>query len=191
MARDLRVMGDDGIITLVEDELGAVHRLRLYNLPSQTQKPLNLDDVLPPGSILAIKEPYCEAASEDMSGIRVDHPSDLIYLSEGHALFPAIWKHQFDDPSVSPSESLKNEGNAFFKARKYKQSVLKYVSHISRELISFNEFPKIHGGVALRTFPLPWCDSPFESRSSIPSSRGLFPRRERCTEVSWRDSSKP
>ncbi len=34
MARDLRVTGDDGVLTLVEDELGAVHRLRVYNLPS-------------------------------------------------------------------------------------------------------------------------------------------------------------
>lgn len=128
MARDLRVAGDDGVLTLVEDEHGAVHRLRLYNLPSQSQELRNLEDVLPLGAVLAIKEPYCEAASEDMSGIRVDHPSDLCYLSEGHALFPEIWKHQFDDPSVSPSESLKNEGNAFFKSRKHRLSALKYVS---------------------------------------------------------------
>ncbi|KLO12661.1 hypothetical protein SCHPADRAFT_915546 [Schizopora paradoxa] len=138
MARDLRVAGDDGVVTLVEDELGAVHRLRLYNLPSQNQKPLNLDDILPPGCVLAIKEPYCEAASEDMSGIRVDHPSDWMYLSEVHALFPEIWKHQFDDPSVSPSESLKNEGNAFFKAHKYRQSVLKYT-----EALRFERSPSL------------------------------------------------
>ncbi len=65
MARDLRVTGDDGVLTLVEDELGAVHRLRVYNLPSapsssQDGKSRSLDDVLPPGAVLAIKEPYCE-----------------------------------------------------------------------------------------------------------------------------------
>ncbi len=69
---------------------------------SQDGKSRNLEDVLPPGAVLAIKEPYCEATSVDISGMCVDHC--LYYLSERHKKV----EHQFDDPSVSLSESPKS-----------------------------------------------------------------------------------
>ena len=125
LPRDMRPSGDDAILTIVEDELGSVHRLRVYNYPAG--KARNLGDLLPSGVVLAIKEPYCEAATEDLSGIRVDHPSDLVYLSEGSALFPTGWKYALDNPAVSPSEGLKEEGNLLFKAQKFRQAILKCV----------------------------------------------------------------
>lgn len=128
-ARDMKRVagGDDAVVTIVEDEFGSVLRLRVYNLSLAGNQPRNLGDILPPGVVVAIKEPYCEASSEDLSGIRVDHPSDLCYLTEGNSLFPAEWKHRFEDQSASPSEALKDQGNALYKDKKYRLSILKYV----------------------------------------------------------------
>ncbi len=48
------------MLTLEEDEIGAVYNLPSAQFSSQFGKLWGLDDVVPSGVVLAVKEPYCE-----------------------------------------------------------------------------------------------------------------------------------
>ena len=124
---------EGALCTVIEDESGAVHNLRVYNVDYSDSR-----NVLPYGVALAIKEPYCEAATEATSGVRVDHPSDLVYLSEGDEHYPSSWRATFPkDLPGSPSEKLKDEGNDLFKKGLYRAAVCKYVHLATLILIRF------------------------------------------------------
>lgn len=93
----------------VEDTQGAVERLSVYNLPSAS--PLN--DVLPKGGIVAVKEPYFKATADGGVTVRVDHPSDFVLLKPHDPLVPSQWK---TGPQVALTEcQLKEKGNTAFK----------------------------------------------------------------------------
>ncbi|KAL5513043.1 hypothetical protein ACEPAH_3441 [Sanghuangporus vaninii] len=120
---------EGALCTVIEDESGAVHNLRVYNVDFNDPR-----NVLPFGIALAIKEPYCEAATEATSGVRVDHPSDLVYLSEGDEHYPESWRTTFpENLSCSPSEKLKDEGNELFKKGLYRTAVYKYTAALRRD----------------------------------------------------------
>ncbi|KAH8116275.1 hypothetical protein DFH11DRAFT_1876144 [Phellopilus nigrolimitatus] len=110
-ARYLGAAGEDALLAVVEDERGAVHNLRVYNLHFGR----DVANVLPAGAVLAIKEPYCEAAKESTSGIR-------------------SWKTTFPDDQVrSPSEELKDRGNDAFKNKLYRTAVSDYSNALQYE----------------------------------------------------------
>lgn len=124
-----RAEKEGGVLaTVVEDEYGSALVLRLFNYPiSSTTTASNApspEDFFPPGLLFAIKEPYCEAASEATSGLRVDHPSDIVLVDDGHSLVPERWRRKFGD-SQAPAEVLKEEGNAAFKKGVYDVAVLR------------------------------------------------------------------
>ncbi|KAL5531517.1 hypothetical protein ACEPAG_4394 [Sanghuangporus baumii] len=120
---------EGALCTVIEDESRAVHNLRVYNVDFNDPR-----NVLPFGVALAIKEPYCEAATEATSGVRVDHPSDLVYLSEGDEHHPESWRTTFlENLPCSPSEKLKDEGNELFKKGLYRPAVCKYTAALRRD----------------------------------------------------------
>ena len=112
---------------VIEDEKGSVHNLRVYNVlaPGKDER-----HVLPIGITLGIKEPYCEAATEETSGVRVDHPSDLLYLSEGDVHFPDDWRSKAS--KADRSEKLKEEGNERFKGKLFRAAISRHVSILDR-----------------------------------------------------------
>lgn len=119
---------EGALCVVIEDESGAVHNLRVYNVEYGDAR-----NVLPFGVTLAIKEPYCEAATEATSGVRVDHPSDLLYLSEGDLHYPENWRTSFSsDKTCIPSEKLKDEGNECFKSGLYRAAICKCVTRKSK-----------------------------------------------------------
>lgn len=111
---------EGALCAVIEDETGAVHNLRVYNVFTKGRSERN---VLPLGAVVAVKEPYCEAATEATSGVRLDHPSDLVYLSEGDPHFPNAWKSKV--PAAARSENLKEEGNECFKQKSFRAAVSK------------------------------------------------------------------
>lgn len=93
----------------VQDVLGAVDRLSVYNLPSASP----LDRVLPKGAIVAVKEPYFKATADGGVMVRVDHPSDIVLLEPHDSLVPPQWRTA---PKAAKTVSqLKEEGNTAFK----------------------------------------------------------------------------
>ncbi|KAL1895870.1 hypothetical protein Sste5346_004967 [Sporothrix stenoceras] len=76
------------IQTAIEDEYGNVERLAVYNLLPGV-KP---ETFFPPGTIVAIKEPYYKRTADGGMFVRVDHPSDLVFLPREHPLIPVPWR---------------------------------------------------------------------------------------------------
>ena len=111
---------NDSLLTVVEDEHGQAHNLRLYN---QLASGADIQSLFPVGIVFAIKEPYCEGISESVNGIRVDQPADICFLAPGHPLFPAKWTRDIPEHPEKTSECLKNQGNAAFKEKQYRIAI--------------------------------------------------------------------
>ncbi|KAI5124193.1 hypothetical protein M0805_005044 [Coniferiporia weirii] len=130
--REFIATSEGTLHSVVEDEHGAVHNLHVHNI--HYGRNVDCLNVLPAGAVLAIKEPYCEAAKESTSGIRVDHPSDLLYLTEGDSLYPESWKTALpEDLPNSASERLKDLGNDAFKNKLYRTAIYFYSEGLRRE----------------------------------------------------------
>lgn len=98
----------------VEDELGDVDRLAIYNLLPTTEA----NDVLPQGAIVAVKEPYYKLTADGGPFVRVDHPTDFVLLKPGNSIIP----HAFDNYIKQIGQSatrLKEEGNSKFQRSEF------------------------------------------------------------------------
>lgn len=68
----------------MQDELGDVDQIWLYS-QDPTFEP---SDVLPPGQIIAVKQPYYKLDDNGGFGIRVDHLSDLLFIPNTDSIVP-------------------------------------------------------------------------------------------------------
>ncbi|KAF8308413.1 hypothetical protein DL93DRAFT_1882857 [Clavulina sp. PMI_390] len=107
---------------MVEDPDGTVVFLALYNFPGLFQAVQNtLNAFLPMGQLLAIREPWMKqpAAGDGNSMIRVDCPSDVMFLSGSEPLLAGVsWR---DLLPVIPYRydsalKLKAQGTALYKS---------------------------------------------------------------------------
>lgn len=73
------------------------------------------------GSILVVKEPYLKLMDDGHSGIRVDHPSDVKYLSAGDARTPDRWR-QLRSEQASPG-TWNTRGNGFINKSEYRSAI--------------------------------------------------------------------
>jgi hypothetical protein len=76
------------VATCVEDEYGDVEKIAIYN----EREAINPDDLLPVGTIMAVKEPFYKTAVNGDYTIRVDHPSDVVYLDPADERVPLAWQ---------------------------------------------------------------------------------------------------
>lgn len=93
----------------VEDELGDVDRLAIYNLLPTTEA----NAVLPQGAIVAVKEPYYKLTADGGSFVRVDHPTDFVLLKPGNSIIPRRFDLRIKQIGQSATR-LKEEGNSNF-----------------------------------------------------------------------------
>lgn len=113
-------VGLASIQNAVEDTAGDVDRLTIYNLPSQTP----LDKVLPPGAVVAIKQPYYKETADGGVAIRVDHPSDFVMLEASDDLVPSKWRRQ---PKTQPTAAeLKQKGNELLAKKNWEEAASLY-----------------------------------------------------------------
>ncbi|EGP88877.1 uncharacterized protein MYCGRDRAFT_39064 [Zymoseptoria tritici IPO323] len=107
----------------VEDQVGEVDRLSVYNF----EKSLKSTEVLPRGAVFAVKEPYYKVTGDGGVQVRVDHPSDLVKMSEDDArvplgLQPKLRELREDDSA----EQWKAKGNEAFKMKDFRGAVNAY-----------------------------------------------------------------
>ncbi|OJK04901.1 hypothetical protein ASPACDRAFT_49254 [Aspergillus aculeatus ATCC 16872] len=101
------------IMAVVEDEAGDVVMLQLYN----QEKSLATDGRLVEGTVMVIKEPYLKIMADGDYGLRVDHLSDVRFLSDSDPLIPAEWSRR---PGVEASATdWKTRGNDLFAQSAY------------------------------------------------------------------------
>ncbi|KAF4984516.1 hypothetical protein FZEAL_312 [Fusarium zealandicum] len=97
------------VMAMVEDEDGTALLLQIYHQPVETVVPA--DEILYPGRVCILKEPFFKCATGDGSySLRVDHPSDVIWLDESDARVPSKWKPS-RTIAYNNSASIRSQGN--------------------------------------------------------------------------------
>uniref|UniRef100_A0A914Z682 SET domain-containing protein n=1 Tax=Panagrolaimus superbus TaxID=310955 RepID=A0A914Z682_9BILA len=114
-----------GIHTLIKDLNGDVEEATLFNLG------YNVDEIdfLPFGTILIIKEPCLQYASQNKAAsLRVDSPSDIIFVDPtDFDLLDKIGAKQWYESNLSKDAELWQEkANKFFKKEKYEMALKLY-----------------------------------------------------------------
>lgn len=115
----------NGLMTIVKDHQGSCFTLSIYNLVSDFNV-VDATSFLPVGSILAIKEPYCKSTQGGGAMIRVDSPSDVIFIHQFDIFFEKLkvneirWSLRVYDavhngPLCISKMDWKNRGNDLFK----------------------------------------------------------------------------
>lgn len=137
------------VMAVVEDDSGRkdnVELLSLYNCLDDLQVKY-LDDWIPKGTILIVKEPYYKLTADGNASIRVDHVSDVLFLepvSNGEIAhcalrdchevgsgdlvkiginLPVDWIPAKDQKSIQTPTELKDAGNFAYKRGNYYQAV--------------------------------------------------------------------
>lgn len=121
----LRIQAVQGAIV---DAAGDVDRIAVYNF----EIGLTPEMVLPVNAILAIKQPYYKVTMDGGVIVRVEHPSDLVLLSETDPRAPpALWRASSALGSGEGALSWKVKGNQAFKARDYRKAVECYTGGLN------------------------------------------------------------
>ncbi|KAK4700681.1 hypothetical protein P7C70_g5558, partial [Phenoliferia sp. Uapishka_3] len=84
-----------GLTFMAEDEKGRVDMISIYNINLKSIRcGPELDQLFPVGTVLAIREPtYKMAATGPGTLVRIDSPTDALWIGENHPLFKsAQWK---------------------------------------------------------------------------------------------------
>jgi tetratricopeptide (TPR) repeat protein len=129
----------NAIYVVIQDENGDVEDLSLYNMTSNLKA--NLNEILPIGTILLIKEPYMKYGSADVTSIiRCDSPSDVIFLDESSELLRGSKWFKKCEGKENYSR-LKDEGNQHFYKNKFESALRCYKKAMnieSNEIIYLN-----------------------------------------------------
>ncbi|PCH04123.1 Tetratricopeptide-like helical [Penicillium occitanis (nom. inval.)] len=84
------------------------------------------------GGVFIVKEPYLTQLEDGNNGIRVDHATDISYLSMGNPLIPASWRQTSRDDRAN-AEEIKLKGNEYFLKGKYYAAIDSYSKGIDRD----------------------------------------------------------
>jgi hypothetical protein len=88
------------VMAIAEDESETIVQLRIMNGVLQC-----LREGLEEGNILVVKEPFLTKMFDQQYCIRVDHPTDLMFISPFDNMLPAVWARQFQpDDEFLPNE---------------------------------------------------------------------------------------
>lgn len=106
----------------VEDENGGCDLIQLYNM-DETRDPRK---ILPEGQVLIVKEPFYKSNVTGGTSIRVDHVSDVIFLTPGDNRVPTKWQ-----PRITVDKTAmewKEEGNTLFRDGEFHEAIEWYAS---------------------------------------------------------------
>ncbi|KAL3420666.1 hypothetical protein PVAG01_07111 [Phlyctema vagabunda] len=111
------------VMTIVEDEKGNAIMLQLYYQDEESVRATR--DILPERTILALKEPYLKIMADGDYGLRIDHPSDLVYLPSDDQRIPSFWKTGIEESKLS-AQDLRKQGNDYYNDANYPAAVELY-----------------------------------------------------------------
>jgi tetratricopeptide (TPR) repeat protein len=109
-----------GVMVIVEDEKGDVLLVQLYH-----QEEDEAEDVLVEGMVLILKEPYLKLMSDGNYGLRVDHLSDVVFLSANDDRIPSSWRRELAESGTALT--WKTKGNNHFNKSAYRSAIEWYV----------------------------------------------------------------
>jgi len=109
-----------GILVLAEDACGDATLLQLYQQEDETIRPAT--DIVGEGSIFIIKEPFFKLTASGDYSVRVDHLSDIAYLTSEDTRVPSSWRPRLRELEGS-ADSLKLEGNILLGKGKFWEAI--------------------------------------------------------------------
>lgn len=96
------------VMNIVEDETGSVIPFALHLQQPESVK--SAESILRNQAVVILKEPYFKVETDGRYEIRIDHPTDIIWLSRDDIRVPAPWRVR--DTIVSESaEYWRKKGN--------------------------------------------------------------------------------
>ncbi|KAK6498981.1 hypothetical protein TWF481_011552 [Arthrobotrys musiformis] len=106
------------VSVIVEDEKGVPGQLQIFNLGRK----VDLEEFLPVGQILCVKEPFFKFSTTAIQSLRVDHFEDLVLLDDCDEEVPNVWKVIVD----KSAEGCKEFGNQAFQGGKVAEAIKWY-----------------------------------------------------------------
>ena len=103
------------IMAIVEDEKENATILQLYQQDTKNRPDTS---ILDSGVVLVIKEPFFKVMSDGEYGLRVDHVSDVVYISSYDEMRPQKWAAGSRSQEKTALE-WKTAGNAAMKSQQY------------------------------------------------------------------------
>ncbi|KAK4180472.1 hypothetical protein QBC36DRAFT_229583 [Triangularia setosa] len=113
------------VMAIVEDERGEVLLLQLYHQVETTE------DILVPGRVLIIRDPYLKLTADGKHGLRVDHVSDIVFLPVHEDRIPACWRSEVTNPQNQSAGFWKAKGNDCFGQSRYHAAIEYYTSALA------------------------------------------------------------
>lgn len=124
------------VMNAVEDENGGCDLVQLYNM-DEARDPRK---ILPEGQVLIVKEPFYKSNIAGGTSIRVDHVSDVIFLSPDDNQVPLKWQSRII-PVNKTAMDWKEEGNTLFRDGEFHEAIEWYASFPnSPTLRNFEQF---------------------------------------------------
>ena len=108
------------VMTVMEDERDDGVVFQLYQQEDEDHRPG--EEVVQIQHVCIIKEPYFKVMNDGGYGLRVDHLSDVIWLSPDDERIPLGWRARISELEKT-AEALKDEGNLALKAGKLNVAV--------------------------------------------------------------------
>ncbi|KAK0100838.1 hypothetical protein ONS95_007285 [Cadophora gregata] len=152
-----------GIISLAEDEAGDALTFSLYQQENEDVRPAA--DILEKDSVLLLKEPYFKCVGDGGYGLRVDHPTDIVWLSNDDPLVPSAWKTTKIESAKNGAE-WKQKGNDEVKEGKFREAVNSYTAALDASTTS-TEAEIIHNNRALAYLRLKQFDAALQDANFI------------------------
>lgn len=113
-----------GIVVIMDDEANQVVAVRLYQQEEESYRPARVR--IKKNTACIIKEPYFKVMDNGDYGLRIDHVSDLIWLSDTDDRVPLHWR-----PHISKRDRMadkwKSEGDAAVKSGNFFEAAKKQV----------------------------------------------------------------
>ncbi|KAK6858118.1 SET domain-containing protein [Apiospora arundinis] len=112
---------------IVEDEEGTGVLLQMYHLPEESVVPAQ--HIIYLGRICILKEPFFKVTVAGAYSLRVDHPSDLVWMAPDDEAIPDGWRPT--DPISNDSFRARMEGNKAISANAWAEAERLYSSAIN------------------------------------------------------------
>ena len=117
------------VMNIVEDEAGTVMPFALYFQDPESIRAA--ESILKEKGVIILKEPYFKVGTNGQYAVRVDQPTDIIWLSEDDPRVPTKWRTA-STSAQNTAEYWKKKGNNLVSAGKFFDAIEMYVASTIR-----------------------------------------------------------
>ncbi|KAF7554291.1 hypothetical protein G7Z17_g3039 [Cylindrodendrum hubeiense] len=163
------------VMAIVQDEEDTAVLLQLYNQPDESVMPVS--EIIRRDSVLIIKEPFFKCATDGSYSLRVDHPSDIIWLEDTDEKIPPKWRKPVHT-LANDSKSIRMQGNDAVQSQSWAVAQRLYTSAIQAAVTTEEEqmayLNRSLANLRLGHLENAMLDAALGSDADLPSEKGLF-----------------